>query len=220
MTMKAINLTPELYQYVESHAQVLHPCMEDLRKETQSLPDHNMQIARDQGSFLHMLAKLVGARRIIEVGCYTGYSTISMALALPQGGKLITHDIDPVNTKIAKQYFTKTGVQDRVDLRIGAATELLPKLINEWGTNTADMAFIDADKENMVHYYNYCLDLLRPGGVIVLDNVLWSGRVIESKDQSDPTKAIRNVNDFVARDERVDRVMLGIADGLYLARKR
>lgn len=218
--MKAINLTPALYNYVEKHAQILHPILEDLRAETLNLPDHNMQIAREQGALLHLLAKLVSARKIIEVGCYTGYSTICMGLALGHGGQLISHDIDPINTKIATKYFARAGLSDRITLRLGSALELLPKLTEEWGSNTADMAFIDADKENMLNYYNACLELLRPGGLMVLDNVLWSGAVIDQKDQTSATVAIRQVNTFVAQDERVDRVMLGVADGLYIVRKR
>jgi len=179
-----------------------------------------MQIAPEQGGFMHLLAKLVGARRILELGCFTGYSAISMASALPVGGKLITLDVNPETTAIAKRYFDKAGLADRIELRLGPGLESMAQLLEEFGPGSFDMMFIDADKGNMSNYYERGLQLLRTGGLVVADNVLWSGDVTDPAKTDADTVAIRAFNDKVAADERVDRVMLNVADGLFLARKR
>lgn len=218
--MKTLSITPALHDYLDSHVPSIHPALAELRQITGGLPGRNMQITRDQGAFMHMLARLLGARRIVEVGCFTGYSAILMALGMAPGGKLITIDIDPEATAIARRFFEKTGVAGSVELRLGSALDQLPRVEHDWGASSVDMMFIDGDKENMVRYYEWALRLLRPGGVVICDNVLWGGKVIDPRDQTTDTVAIRKLNDHIARDERVDRVMLPVSDGLFLARKR
>lgn len=218
--MKTLTITPQLSDYLDSHVPALHPALGELRAITSELPGRAMQITRDQGAFMNLLAKTLGAKHIVEVGCYTGYSTICMALGLAAGGKLITIDVDPENTRIAQRFFQKTDTADRIELRIGPALDHLPRITKEWGPSSVDLMFIDGDKGNMIAYYDLAIELLRPGGIVICDNVLWGGRVVDSSDQSVDTVAIRKLNDHVARDERVDRVMLPVSDGLFLARKR
>jgi predicted O-methyltransferase YrrM len=218
--VKTLDLTPELYQYVQSHCPSPNAALSELANVTKDLPMGRMQNSPDQGTLLNLLAKIVGAKKIIEVGCFTGYSAISMASALGPNGKLVTLDIDPKMGKIAQSYFEKSGLKERIDLRIGEATSSLVQLEKEWGAQTADLMFIDADKENMLTYYEAGLRLLRPGGLIVADNVLWGGSVINPLKTDSSTEAIRRFNDFVREDERVDRTMLHVSDGLYVCRKR
>ena len=218
--MKTLSITPQLSDYLDSHVPLLHPALDELRAVTSQLPGRGMQITRDQGAFMHLLAKTLGASRVVEVGCFTGYSTICAALGMVSGGKLITIDVDPENTAIAQKFFHKTGTAEKIELRIGPALEHLPKIEKEWGSSSVDMMFIDGDKENMVTYYDWAIRLLRPGGIVICDNVLWGGRVVDDEDQSSATVAIRKLNEHVARDERADRVMLPISDGLFLARKK
>jgi caffeoyl-CoA O-methyltransferase len=217
--VKQIQLTEELGRYLESHTPLVHPVLADLKRETATLPAARMQISPLQGSFMHLLTKLVGARKVIEVGCFTGYSAISMASALPQGGKLYTLDVSVDFTTIAKRYFAAAGLSDKIELKLAPALETLPALEQAHGASF-DLMFIDADKGNMLAYYEWGLKLLRPGGLIIADNVLWGGSVADASDQEKDTVAIRRFNAAVAEDERVDRVMLPLADGLFLARKR
>jgi predicted O-methyltransferase YrrM len=179
-----------------------------------------MQISKDQGALLFFLAKLVGAKKIVEVGCFTGYSGICLASALEGNGKLVTLDIDPQATKVATEYFQKAGLSEKIELILGDAKESLVELEKKWGSNSTDMFFIDADKENYETYYEQALSMLRPGGLMVIDNVLWSGSVIKEENQHPATVAIRKINDKIISDERVERVMLSTADGLYLCRKK
>ena len=176
-----------------------------------------MQVAPEQGAFLELLVAATGASQVVEVGTFTGYSALCMARALPPGGRLLCCDVSEEWTAIARRYWQKAGVADRVELRLGPAAETLRGLPEgEW----VDLAFIDADKPNYLAYYEELLARLRPGGLILLDNVLWFGAVLNPDDTSENTVAIRAVNDFVAGDERVEAVMLAVADGLTLARKR
>ncbi len=218
--MKAIQMTEPLHAYVTSHAQTVNPALARLAQETRTLPSGGMQIAPDQGALMHLLAKTIGAKRIVEVGCFTGYSAICLAQALPPGGKLITLDVNPETTAVAKRYFAEAGLADRIELRLGPALETLPKLAKEFGEGAFDLMFIDADKANMPEYYEWGLKLLKQGGLILGDNVLWSGAVIDPAKKDADTEAIRRFNERIKNDERVDRVMLGIADGLYICRKR
>jgi caffeoyl-CoA O-methyltransferase len=218
--MKTVPMDEALYRYVTAHTRVLHPVLPRLIEETAHLPDSQMQIAPDQGVFMHVLAKLIGARRCLEVGCYTGYSAIAVALALPVSGKLISLDISREYTDIARRFWQEAGVADRIELRLAPAAETLPQLLVEYGVGSFDMMFIDADKENILAYYEHGLQLVRSGGLILIDNVIWSGRVVDARDQSPGTVAIRGINDFVFADGRVDCVLTTISDGIFVVRKR
>jgi caffeoyl-CoA O-methyltransferase len=175
-----------------------------------------MQIGPDQGAFMAMLVRIAGARRILEIGTFTGYSSTAMALALPPDGRITCLDVSREWTDIAREAWTDAGVADRVDLRLGPAVETLATLEDD----SYDMAFIDADKPSYDAYYEGCLRVVRPGGLIMLDNVLWSGRVARSDDSDENTPILRALNEKIASDERVDHVLLPIGDGLTLARVR
>lgn len=219
--MKALKLTDELYSYVLKHCPDVNPVLPRLREETARLPGAGMQIAPDQGAFMYLLARLMGARRIVEVGCFTGYSAICMAQALDgKGAKLVTCDINPETAQVAKRYFAEAGLADRIELRLGPALDTLGSLKSEWGEGGADMMFIDADKPNMPHYYEHGLRLVRSGGLIICDNVLWGGSVVTNDGSRPDTDKIVAFNEKLRTDNRVDRVMLAVADGLYILRKK
>jgi caffeoyl-CoA O-methyltransferase len=175
-----------------------------------------MQIAPEQGAFMTLLARAIGARRAIEVGTFTGYSALCLARGLPEDGKLICCDVSEEWTAIGKPFWERAGVSGRIDLRIGPAVDTLRALPEE---SLFDLGFIDADKPSYPAYYEEILRRLRPGGLILVDNVLWQGRVIDEDVQDDQTAAIRRFNDLVARDTRVERVMLPVSDGLTIVRK-
>jgi predicted O-methyltransferase YrrM len=191
-----------------------------LRERTDALAEANMQVSADEGAFLAMLVRLTGAKRIIEVGTFTGYSALAMALALPEDGTLIACDVSREWTAIGQEYWAKAGVTDRIDLRIAPGTETLAALVDDGQAGTFDMAFIDADKENYNAYYESCLTLMRPGGLICVDNVLWGGSVLRADDERESTQAIRAFNAARATDERVDRVLITVGDGVSMLRKR
>jgi predicted O-methyltransferase YrrM len=193
------------------------PLQKRLRAETSKLPEAAMQIGADQGVFLAFLARLIGARRAIEVGTFTGYSALCVASALPSDGRLVACDVSEEWTAIARKYWEKAGVADRVELRLGPALDTLAALPAE---PTFDLAFIDADKGNYPGYYEGVLTRMVPNGVILIDNVLRGGAVIDRNANDDDTNAMRAFNKLVAGDDRVDTVMLPVADGLTLARKR
>ena len=218
--MKFLELTGPLYRYVLGHTRTLHPVLPRLVEETARMPAAIMQISPDQGAFMHLMAKTIGARRCLEVGCFTGYSAIAVALALPPDGRVISLDVSREYTDVARRYWREAGLDDRIELRLAPALETLPKLLQEYGAGSFDMMFIDADKENMVEYYEHGLKLIRAGGLILIDNVIWSGQVIDVQDQSPGTVAIRGINDFVLADGRVDCVLATIADGIFVVRKR
>lgn len=218
--MKTLTLTEPLYDYMLRHAPDVNPVLPRLREETRKLPGAMMQIAPEQGAFMHLLARLIGAKRILEVGCFTGYSAICMGQALPDKGRLITLDVNPDTGAIARRYFAEAGLADKVELRLGPAQEALGALRQEFGPESFDLMFIDADKGNMHNYYEQGLRLIRPGGLILADNVLWSGAVADPKDDRPDTVAIRQFNEKLRTDNRVDRVMLNVADGLYILRRK
>lgn len=220
MSNKTLQLPDYLHEYLVAHGPAETAELRQLREETARLPMANMQIAPEQGQFLAFLLRLVGARQVVEVGVFTGYSALWQALALPDDGRLVGCDISAEWTRIAEQYWAAAGVGERIELRLGPARETLDGLLHEAGEDSFDFAFIDADKENYEVYYEQCLALLRPGGVCAIDNVLWSGRVAKPRCRDADTLAIRAFNDRLTRDERVDSVMLPIADGLTLAIKR
>lgn len=191
-----------------------------LRAETEAMPQHNMQIAAEQGAFMHLLVELMGARRCLEVGTFTGYSSTAVASALPPDGLLVCCDVSTEWTDMARRYWDEAGVTERIDLRIAPAVETLDALLAAGDAGTYDFAFIDADKTGYVEYYQRIIVLLRPGGLVALDNVLWSGRVADRSDDEESTRAIREINALIAADERVTVSMVPIGDGLTLARKR
>ena len=178
-----------------------------------------MQIPPEQGQFMGLLARLIGAKNCIEVGVYTGYSALSVALSLPKNGKLIACDVDPVTTKIATQYWQQAGVSELIDLRIGPALKTLSDLLDECGPNSYDMAFIDADKTEYQQYFEALMLLIRPGGLIITDNVLWSGRVAKNSFNDEDTAALRAFTLTLRDDPRVSTSLLPIADGVLLALK-
>jgi predicted O-methyltransferase YrrM len=220
MRRKTIGLDDALYDYVLATTLDDDDILARLRDETATLEWARMQIAPEQGQFMAMLARMIGARHAIEVGVFTGYSSLSLARALPEDGGLIACDVNEGWTAIARRYWEEAGVSERIELRLAPATETLNALIGEGRSGTFDFAFIDADKANYDAYYEACLDLLRPGGLVVVDNVLWGGAVIDESDTSEDTAAIRALNAKMGRDRRVDMVMLPVGDGLSVARKR
>jgi caffeoyl-CoA O-methyltransferase len=179
-----------------------------------------MQISPEQGQFMALLVELIGARRILEVGTFTGYSALAVALALPPDGRVITCDINEEMTAIARRYWAEAGVADKIDLRLAPAIDTLDELLAEGQAGQFDFAFIDADKTNYLAYYERTLELLRSGGLIAIDNVLWNGAVADPERQDDDTSAIRALNEAVHADDRVSLSLLPISDGLTLARKR
>ncbi len=217
--MKTVPMTESVYQYLCEHQTPLHPVLPELISITRQRPDAGMQIAVDQGVFMNQLVRLIGARRILEVGCFTGYSTICMGLGLPEGGEIISCDINPETASIARQYLKAAGLEKKSQIIIGPAVDTMQRLLSHRGKNNFDLIFIDADKENYGSYYEIGLELLRPNGVILADNVLWSGRIIDPTDSSAPTEALRKFNAIVRKDSRVEASLLSLADGLYMIRK-
>jgi len=218
MDDKFTTLTPQLYAYLLAHNPPRDTVLTDLATETAALGGWSiMQIAHEQGVFLTLLARLVGARRIVEVGTFTGYSAICLARGLAPGGRLLCCDVSEEWTAVARRYFERAGLADRIDLRIAPALETLRTLP---AAPEIDLVFIDADKTNYQNYYEALLPRLRPGGLFVFDNVLWMGEVANPANQDESTAAIRALNDRLVADERVDTVMLPVADGVTLARKR
>ena len=218
MKPKILPLDRKLYDYLLAHRTPDDPVLGELREETARLGDRaRMQIAPEQGTFLRMLVAAIGARRAVEVGTFTGYSAICIARGLAPGGRLLCCDVSAEWTAVARRYWEKAGVADRIDLRLAPAVETLRALSVE---PVVDFAFIDADKTSYPVYYEEILRRLRPGGLIAVDNVLWSGDVVRPQKRDADTRAIRRFNDLVAADERVDSVMTPIADGITLVRKR
>jgi predicted O-methyltransferase YrrM len=217
---RTINLDEHLYQYLLDVSVREPGIMARLRQETAEMANAGMQISPDQGQFMALLVKLMGARRCLEVGVFTGYSALAVARALPPDGIVIGCDINGDWTRIAQRYWREAGVQDRIELRLGPALETLDALLDAGESGAFDFAFIDADKREYRQYYESTLALLRPGGLVAVDNVLWNGSVIDDGKQDDDTRAIRAFNDFLSSDERVDLSLVAVGDGLTLARKR
>src|SRR4051794_23181316 len=218
MDAKTLALDPHLYEYMVAHGTPSDPVLDRLVADTAAMGGiGRMQISPEQGAFLTMLGRILEARMIEEVGSLTGYSSVCSARGLVQGGRMIWCDVSEEYTSRAVQAWKEAGLDDRVELRLGPAADTLREMP---GDPVIDLAFIDADKSGYGVYYEELLARLRPGGVIAVDNVLWSGRIIDPEDTSEDTEALRRFNDMVAVDERVDRVMLPIADGLTLCRKR
>jgi predicted O-methyltransferase YrrM len=216
---RMIQFTERLRDYVEQVGAREHPALRRCREDTASLPNANMQIAPEQGAFLALLAKLVGVRSALEIGTFTGYSALSVALALPEGGRVIALDVSKEYTDRARRYWREAGMESRIELRLGPGLDSLEKMIAA-GEGPFDMAFLDADKANYDSYYECALQLIRPGGVIALDNMLWSGAVADPSINDPDTAALRALNAKIHADERVDMALATIADGVMLARKR
>ncbi len=219
--MKHLQLTENLYHYLLDHSVKQHPVLQKIQQQNSSDELTSiMQIAPEQGQFMAWLVKLMAAKNILEVGTSTGYSSLAMALVLPDDGKLITCDINKQATDKAQQYWQDAGVDNKIQLKLAPALQSLNSLIEQNKVNHFDLAFIDADKVNYLAYYEACLKLIRPGGIILIDNVLWGGAVVDKKDNSKDTTAIRELNKKLSNDKRVDISMLPLSDGLTLARKR
>jgi predicted O-methyltransferase YrrM len=217
---RCVSMTDTLYRYLVAHSVREPPVLAELRAETAKLPQAVMQIGADQGQFMALLAKLTGARRCLEVGVFTGYSSLSVALALPEDGNIIALDVSEEWTAVARRYWKKAGVDRKIDLRLGPALDALDTLITQRQSGRFDFAFIDADKGNYLGYYERCLELVRAGGLIAVDNTLWSGDVADPANQKPDTVSLRAFNDALHRDERIDLALLPVGDGLTLALKR
>ena len=218
----ANKITPELQDYIRRIGAREHPVLARCREDThRDFPDQaQMQIAPEQGAFLSFLVRLMGARSAIEVGVFTGYSGLAVALAIPTDGSLIACEVDKRYARRAVGYWESAGVFEKIDLRLGSAHQMLQSLIDEGGEESFDLAFIDADKTGYDGYYEAALILLRPGGVIAFDNTLWGGAVVDASDQSPDTLAIRTLNEKLSVDDRVHLALTTIGDGLTLVQKR
>ena len=220
MSNRTIVLNDALYEYMLSVSLREPDVLSRLREETAKMPQHNMQISPEQGQFMALLVELTGARKCLEVGTFTGYSALSVALALPEDGQIVACDISEEFTSLAKPYWLEAGVAGKIDLRLGPALETLDALIADGEGGAFDFAFIDADKVNYQGYFQRALDLTRTGGLILVDNVLWSGAVADPARNDDDTEAIRAFNLALADDPRISLSLVPIGDGLTLARKR
>jgi len=220
MSSRTIQMTDRLYDYLLKVSLREPPLLAALRAETAKLPMAGMQISPEQGQFMALLAELIGARRAIEVGTFTGYSALCVAQALPPDGKLIACDISEEFTSVARRYWAKAGLADCIELRLAPALDTLKSLLAGGGAGSFDFAFIDADKTQYDAYYEAILKLLRPGGLIAIDNVLWSGAVADGRKRDADTVALRALNEKLRTDKRISLSMLPIGDGLTLVRKR
>ena len=218
--MKRSLLPDTIEQYVDDFVTVETEVQQRLRAETSVLPKAGMQIGADQGAFMALLVRLIGARRALEIGTFTGYSAMAVAAALPPGGRLITCDVSEEWTAIARRYWREAGLSDTIELRLGDARGTLAALRIEAGDSSFDFAFIDADKPGYDAYYEACLHLVRPGGLILIDNVLWSGKVADPDILDPDTVALRALNAKIREDARVEASLVAIGDGVMVVRKR
>lgn len=220
MGKESLGLDNRLYEYLLSVSLREPEVLTKLRQETSQHSASIMQISPDQGQFMALLVKLLGAKKTLDIGVFTGYSSLVVALALPEDGKVIACDRDPHVTAIARRYWQDAGVAHKIELNLAPALDTLDRLIREGESGSFDFAFIDADKRNYSNYYERALSLLRPGGIVAIDNVLWFGSVVDPQDTDKRTVAIREFNQKLHHDTRVEISMLAIADGLTLAFKR
>ena len=220
VSTRSIGLSETLHTYLLDHALREPPLLARLREETARLPHARMQISPEQGCFMALLVELMGVRRALEIGVFTGYSSTSVALALPEDGRLVACDSSAEWTTIARRYWADANVTHKIDLRLGPARDTLAALLAAGNQATFDFAFVDADKENYLHYYDACLALVRPGGLIAFDNALWSGRIADETNTEPTTQAIRAVLQRAQQDAQVTPSLLPIGDGLLLLRKR
>ena len=220
MSNRSISLTDSLYEYLLAVSLREPDLLRQLRQETATDPLARMQISPEQGQFMGLLARLMGARRCLEIGVFTGYSSLALALALPDDARIVACDVSEEWTSVARRYWAAAGVAHKIDLRLAPALETMTGLLAAGEAGRFDFAFLDADKENYPSYYELALELLRPGGLLVADNTLWSGRVADPANTEATTEALRRFNEQLHRDERVDLSLVPIGDGLTLARKR
>jgi len=219
MSIRTLKLDDTLYQYVLAHSLREHAAQTGLREATRTHPHAMMQISPEQGQFMALLVKLIGARRAVEVGVFTGYSALTVALALPADGRLLACDISDEYTRVGKPFWEQAGVTHKIELKLAPAVQTLDARLAAGEAGAYDFAFIDADKSSYDAYYERCLQLLRPGGLIAIDNTLWSGKVAAPSEDVD-TMALQALNEKLHKDERIDIALLPIGDGLTLARKR
>ena len=219
MANQTFGLSDEIIKYLRSVSVREADVLQQLRQETARHPRAIMQIAPEQGQFMALLVQLIGAKKVLEVGVFTGYSSLVVALALPPEGKMVACDVSEEYTAIARRYWQQAGVEDKIDLHIAPALETLEKLLTQGEADTFDFAFIDADKSNYDNYYEMALKLVRPGGLIAIDNVLWRGAVADETVQDNRTNKIRALNQKIHKDERINLSLVPIADGLTLAMK-
>jgi caffeoyl-CoA O-methyltransferase len=220
MSRRTTQVDDTLYDYLLGTSLRESDTLRRLREETAGLEKGHMQISPEQGQFMALLVELVGARRVLEVGTFTGYSALAMASAMPRDGELVACDLSEEWTSVARRYWAEAGVLGRIDLRIGPAAETLSSLLDDGRAQTFDMVFIDADKKGLDGYWERGLELLRPGGLVAVDNTLWHGKVADSSVDDAATRAIRAFNLKVRDDARVSMSLVPIGDGLTLARKR
>lgn len=220
MSSRTLSLDDRLYDYLLANSLREPAVLAELRAETGKMAQGMMQISPEQGQFMQLLARLLGAKRCIEIGTFTGYSSLAVALALPADGRILCCDVSEEFTQVARRYWAKAGVADKMTLALGPAVATLDAMLAKGDAGRFDMAFIDADKASYDAYYERCLRLLRPGGLILIDNVLWSGDVADPSKNDADTQAIRALNAKLAKDDRVDLSLLPVGDGLTLARKR
>jgi len=219
MSLRTLQIDEPLFAYVLAHSLREHPAQAALREATRNHAHAGMQISADQGQFMALLVKLLGARRTIEIGTFTGYSALAVALALPADGRVLACDISDEYTRIGRPFWRQAGVEHKIELVLAPALATLDARLTAGEAGGYDFAFIDADKANYDLYYERCLALLRPGGLIALDNMLWNGAVARPAQDAD-TAALQALNTKLQRDERVDHTLLTVGDGLALARKR
>ena len=217
MSTGILNYTTNLREYLWEKGMEEHPALTELRLETAKLPQSMMQICPEQGALMANLIRLMSAKKTLEIGTFTGYSALAVALALPEDGQIIACDISEEWTAVGKKKWEQAGVAHKINLRLAPAVDTLDALLADGQESSFDFAFIDADKANYPAYYEKCLKLVRKGGVIAIDNVLWGGSVIDSERNDEDTKAIRKLNEFIANDKRVSLSMVPIGDGLTLA---
>lgn len=220
MSNRTLVLTDQLYHYMLDHSVHEPDVLQALRQETAQHPMAQMQIAPEQGQFMALLVQLMGVKKALEVGVFTGYSALRVALALPADGRLVACDVSEEYTTIARRYWQQAGVADKIKLHLAPAVETLNHLLESGEAGTFDFAFIDADKTSYPTYYELALQLVRPGGLIAIDNVLWSGRVADPDTQDNRTQTIRAFNDALYQDDRIVLSLVPIADGLTLAMKK
>lgn len=220
MASRTITLTDALHDYLVRETLREPPLLAELRAETAQHPHANMQISPEQGQFMALLVELTGARRALEIGTFTGYSALCVALALPADGRLTACDVSEEFTAVARRYWKRAGVEHKIDLRLAPAVQTLESLLSSGLAGSYDFAFIDADKRSYDAYYEHALALLRPGGLVAIDNVLWGGDVADPGKNDEDTAAIRALNAKVRNDTRVSMSLVPIGDGLMLARKR
>lgn len=220
MSYRPTVLTEDLHRYLQEVSLRESALLARLREETARRGDAGMQISPEQGQFMALLIELTGAKRVLEIGTFTGYSALAMALALPPDGRIVACDVEPETTAVARRYWAEAGVAHKIDLRLAPALDTLDRLLAEGAAGSFDFAFIDADKSNYGAYYARCLELLRQGGLLAVDNVLWDGRVADPAARDPDTEAIRALNLRLRDDPRISLSLVPISDGLSLARKR